>query len=288
MENTIRLLPTLVHIQSHLAEDLSLESLAALADLSPFHFHRLFHDSIGETLKQYTLRLRLERAAYALRLQDGSILDIALNCGFHSHETFTRAFKRWFCMSPRQYRQGNGRIMPNETPVNRQYLNQMTTEYQLSKVTIQQRHPIHVAFLRHIGNYNTVDITLFDQLITWAKTNGKYHQNNLLIGVGHDAPNITPIDKLRFDACLQVAPPIEPFAPIGYQIIPGGSFAISSYIGPFGPTMSQAYVEIVTQILQMKHIEFVGLPAIEIYRTTTINPDYALNHTDICLPVIKN
>ncbi|MCP5099299.1 MAG: AraC family transcriptional regulator [Chloroflexi bacterium] len=286
MEHTIRLLPTLVYIQSHLAEDLALERLAGYADLSPFHFHRLFHDTIGETLKQYTLRLRLERAAYALRLQDGSILDIALNCGFHSHETFSRAFKRWFGSTPRQFRQGNGRF-PATPSSNSHLLNQMTTEYQLSKVTIQQRHPIHVAFLRHIGDYTKVDPELFDHLVAWAKASNKFSPTHALIGVAHDAPTITPVDKLRFDACIEVAAPIEPFAPIGYQIIPGGAYAIASYIGPFNHTLSQAYVEMFTQIMQLKNVEFVGLPAVEIYRTTTINPDYALNHTDICLPVIK-
>jgi hypothetical protein len=41
------------------------------------------------------------------------------------------------------------------------------------------------------------------------------------------------------------------------------------------------------QMLALKNIEIIGLPAIEIYRTTTINPDYELNHTEIFLPVRK-
>lgn len=47
-----RLLPTLIYIQTHLDEDLSLGSLAVQVHLSPFHFHRLFSELIGETAKQ--------------------------------------------------------------------------------------------------------------------------------------------------------------------------------------------------------------------------------------------
>ena len=57
-----RLLPVLVHIQANLDQDLSLEVLAKRVRLSQFHFHRLFRSAVGETLKQYTQRLRLERS----------------------------------------------------------------------------------------------------------------------------------------------------------------------------------------------------------------------------------
>jgi len=58
----------------------------------------------AETLKQYTSRLRLERAAGELIASDRAISAIALTSGFASHEVFTRAFQRYFGFSPRQYR----------------------------------------------------------------------------------------------------------------------------------------------------------------------------------------
>lgn len=71
---------------------------------SRFQFHRLFHRAVGETLKQYALRLRLERAAARLAVGDETVLAIALSVGFASHEVFTRTFRRHFNMSPSQYR----------------------------------------------------------------------------------------------------------------------------------------------------------------------------------------
>lgn len=94
----------LVHIQAHLDEDLSLDVLSARASLSPAHFQRTFHALIGETPKKYVARLRLERAAFRLLIHDVTILEIGTDCGFQSHETFTRAFRRRFGMAPSSYR----------------------------------------------------------------------------------------------------------------------------------------------------------------------------------------
>lgn len=78
--------------------------LAAGAGLSAFHLHRLFVGVTGETPKQFTLRLRVCRGAALLLTSRRTVLDIALACGFDSHETFTRAFRRHFRLSPRAYR----------------------------------------------------------------------------------------------------------------------------------------------------------------------------------------
>ena len=96
--------PVLAYAAAHLDEDVSLASLARKSGLSRFQLHRILSAAIGETPKQLTLRLRLARAAVLLLTGGDSILDIALACGFQSHEVFCRAFRRRFGMSPRAYR----------------------------------------------------------------------------------------------------------------------------------------------------------------------------------------
>jgi len=97
--------PVLAFAAAHLDEDLSLAALAAHAGLSPFHLHRVFTNAAGETPKQFTLRLRLGRAAAMLLTSDESVLNVALSCGFQSHEAFCRAFRRRFRMAPSAYRE---------------------------------------------------------------------------------------------------------------------------------------------------------------------------------------
>ena len=91
-----RIQPALAYAASHLDEDVSLVALARQTGLSVYHLQRAFSTVAGETPKQFTLRLRLGRAAAMLLTRADSVLDIALNCGFQSHEVFSRAFRRRF------------------------------------------------------------------------------------------------------------------------------------------------------------------------------------------------
>jgi AraC-like DNA-binding protein/effector-binding domain-containing protein len=97
--------PLLAYAAARLDEDVSLAALARQSGLSAFHLQRLFSVAVGETPKQLTLRLRLGRAAVLLLTSDDSILDVALSCGFQSHEVFIRAFRRRFGMTPSAYRE---------------------------------------------------------------------------------------------------------------------------------------------------------------------------------------
>ena len=82
----------LAHIDAHLADPLDLASLAAVANFSPFHFHRLFTAWMGETLADYVRRRRVEVAAMKLVSQPRlGVLPAALAAGFGSGEAFARA-----------------------------------------------------------------------------------------------------------------------------------------------------------------------------------------------------
>jgi AraC family transcriptional regulator len=98
------ILQLLREIRGRLDGDVSLSAMAARAGWSPFHFHRAFRRVTGETPKQYTQRLRLERAATTLVTSDEAIVSIAAGAGFASHEVFTRAFRRHFERTPAAYR----------------------------------------------------------------------------------------------------------------------------------------------------------------------------------------
>ncbi len=82
---------------------LSLDELAAIADLSKFHFLRQFTQAVGMTPGAYLRTLRLCHAARKLRRSKASILEIALGVGFADHPSFSRAFARHMGMTPSQY-----------------------------------------------------------------------------------------------------------------------------------------------------------------------------------------
>ncbi len=164
-----RLPPVLVHIQANLDQDLSLEVLAKRVRLSQFHFHRLFRSAVGETLKQYTQRLRLERAASRLIMHDSTILDVALDSGFQSHETFSREFKRRFQVTPKSYREwGRGEMRASQ--LSAPGLDELYNDFELSQTRVAHLAQLHVAFIRHVGPYETVTDILWHKLADWAKS----------------------------------------------------------------------------------------------------------------------
>ena len=94
----------LVWLEGHLDQPLSLDNVAAKAGYSKWHLQRMFKDVTGHAIGAYIRARRLSKAAVALRLTARPILDIALQYRFDSQQTFTRAFKKQFNLTPALYR----------------------------------------------------------------------------------------------------------------------------------------------------------------------------------------
>jgi len=99
-----QLLQVLDYINDYLDQDIKLADLAALLDMSQFHFCHLFKQAIGISPYQYLLQQRIERAKQLLKQTDQSIMDIAFLCGFNSHSHLSKQFRQLTGMTPRTYR----------------------------------------------------------------------------------------------------------------------------------------------------------------------------------------
>lgn len=278
------LLPLLVHIQAHLEDDLSLAALSRKAGLSPFHLQRRFKAAIGETPKAYTERLRLERGAFRLLLHDSSVLDIALQCGFQSHETFLRAFRRRFGRAPSEYRESVREQLQEWAESDDDECAERVPAFEISATKVIAMRSLHLAFRRHVGPYESVPESLFDELEEWAARRG-LKGPPVWMGIGHDAPGTTPPERLRFDAALVVPGPFASVGKIGHQVLTGGSFAVTTHVGPYA-TLPAAYGAIFQRLRSLPGYQLIGLPAVEIYHTTRVNARHRLNHTELCLPVV--
>ena len=93
------------YIHAHLHQELKLLDLAAIAQMSPYHFLRLFKQSLGMTPHQYILQSRIEKAKHLLCHSDRTIAEIALSVGFCDQSHLTRYFKRMVGVTPKQFLQ---------------------------------------------------------------------------------------------------------------------------------------------------------------------------------------
>ncbi|GLC79029.1 AraC family transcriptional regulator [Lacrimispora brassicae] len=95
---------TLNHIEEHLSEEIHMEELAETAVLSQFYYQRLFTRLVKTSVRDYIRLRRLAKSLTMLRDKENRIIDIAMEYGFGSHVTFTRAFKETYGITPSQYR----------------------------------------------------------------------------------------------------------------------------------------------------------------------------------------
>jgi AraC family transcriptional regulator len=92
------------YIHHHLNEPLNRSVLADVAGFSIPHFHRVFTACTGESAINYVRRMRLIRAGHKLRMGAVDIMEVALAAGYESHAAFSKAFKKQYGLTPRDFR----------------------------------------------------------------------------------------------------------------------------------------------------------------------------------------
>lgn len=128
------------YIEAQLDFDISLAQVAITAGISQWHFQRIFKALTNETLKTYIRSRRLANSLEKLLVTDARIIDIALSAGFESQESFTRAFKKTFDMTPNEYRQiGNKSLFLKKAQINAEYLQHINQNISLEPQIYNQQ-----------------------------------------------------------------------------------------------------------------------------------------------------
>jgi AraC family transcriptional regulator len=260
-----RIVRTLVYIQEHLDDPLGLEQAASVAAFSTFHFHRIFRGLVGESLGEYVRRLRLERSARNLKHSGEPIAQLALEAGFETHESFTRAFGDMFGVSPSAYREAH---KPSPQSRSGAHLGDVSgyhpPDYPDSPaLEIKELPPMRVLFLRHVGPYSEVGAT-WGRLMMWAGMRGLLGPNIKMIGIVYDDPDVTQPEKVRYDAAVVVERPVEPQGEFGTMELPGGRYAVAMHKGPYDG-MSRTYQRIYGGWLPASGYELRDSPGFERY-----------------------
>ncbi|UOQ84393.1 AraC family transcriptional regulator [Gracilibacillus salinarum] len=100
MQGLEKMLESIDYIECHLNEDLLMKDIAAVACMSKFHFQRMFLMLTGYTVSEYIRNRRLTKAAHELVHSKAKVMDVALNYGYESPESFTKAFRKMHGISP--------------------------------------------------------------------------------------------------------------------------------------------------------------------------------------------
>lgn len=276
-----RILRVLVHIQNNLDETLPLSELARVAHFSPYHFHRVFRGMVGESVKEHVRRLRLERAVQRLKSTRISVTRIAFESGYETHESFIRAFRAMFGMAPSQMRKNRQPPPSPNAPSGVHFAATgdisdfipVDTGGTSMEAKIEKMAPMRVAFVRHVGPYNQCQAA-WGTLCAWAGRHRITGPGIICLGVCHDDPEVTPLDKVRYDACLTVGADVRPEGDVGIQEIGGGEYATTTHRGSY-ENLHETYAKLCGQWIPTQGREVSSAPSIEIYRNdpTTTKPE---------------
>jgi AraC family transcriptional regulator len=288
-----RILRVLAYVQEHLDGALPLETLARIARFSPYHFHRIFGAMVGESVKEHVRRLRLERAAHRLQFGTRSITQIAFDAGYETHESFTRAFRATFGVSPSRYRKLQRERLRALAPSGIHYLPEGKLEDfkpvrrggRPMDVHVESLAPKKVVYLRHVGPYEGEALEeTWAKLLTWAGPRGLLGPRTVLLGIGHDNPHVTRPDKLRYDACLATDQPVEPEGEVSTQEIPGGEYAVATHKGPY-QSLTETYACLYGDWLPASGREPADAPGFEVYHNSPLDTAPQDLVTDVYVPL---
>ncbi|RPJ03287.1 MAG: AraC family transcriptional regulator [Candidatus Aminicenantes bacterium] len=279
-----RINAALDYIDRNIADDISLDKLAAVACFSPYHFHRIFSAFVGEPPAEYVRRLRLEKAAILLVNEASTpVTTIALSCGFSTSALFSRLFKARFGMTPTAWRAGgyekrkNGqevRKVGKDGPRDRWYRwserartwERRTVMTKKLDVRIEDVPPWRVAYVKHMKGYeDSAGIgDAFQTLFCWAGPRGVMGPDMRVLGLALDNPDITPKDKCRYYAGVVVNDRAEPDGRVGIMTIRPGKYAVGRFSGGAG-IFKKAYAEMYGEWLPGSGWQPDDSPAFESY-----------------------
>lgn len=220
-----RILRVVDHLWANLDAPLDLERLADVACFSPYHFHRLYRGTTGETVAETVRRLRLHRAAAQLTQSESSIAAIAAQAGYGSQAAFTRSFSADYGASPGLYR--------------RRLTDPNAMEIKMLPINFVTLPDLFCAAVAHRGSYLEIG-KAFEQISIYAGTRGLIGPQTRMFGVYYDDPSAVPAAELRSEACLTVPPATELSAPAHGLTIAGGRYVTALHTGPYAE-LEKAY-----------------------------------------------
>ena len=279
------------YLRRNLDRQVKLEELAKVACFSEFHFHRVFSAISGETLNNFTNRLRLEKAARLLRYSDQTLTDIALECGFSSSATFSRAFRSGYDTSPSQFRK-SGEIKKSkickELYAEDEYGLPMSAEekraaFPVRLLDIPERQ---VAYIR-VTNAFDLDRVLaaVQTMIEWAKSQDIFSQG-ILFGMTVDDPHVTPKHLYRYEVCLASSLPFKCTEGMSKLKMPARRYAVIKVSGDIHK-VATAWDYLYRDWLINSAYEPEHAPALEVFLDKESATDWSHFELELCLPVRK-
>jgi AraC family transcriptional regulator len=263
------------YIYDHLDGALDFQTLAEVAALSPYHWHRIYHAVRGETAVATAKRLRLQRAAVDLAQTCKTVEDIAARAGYGGVQAFTRAFSEAYGLPPARYRESGSHtdFKPGQLEAPRANW----------RVEIRQTPPMSLLTVEHIGSYMEIG-RAFETLFGRAAALNLLTRQTRMIGLYCDDPTAVSEDKLRSRAAIVAPFGTEAIAPLQRIETRGCEYAVLRHKGPYAD-MRSAYLWLFGTWLPQLGREAADAPVMEEYLNNPGDTPPSELLTELLLPL---
>lgn len=263
-----RLLNVIDYIHAHLDSELDVNTLADIACMSPYHFHRIYRRLVQEPVNATVRRLRLQRAASELIRSDLSITQIANRVCYGSLEAFSRAFIKQFSQSPADYRKRHQHKAAALEPFIATLPVYKPEEITMYTTEIMEWDALSLVGYAHRGDYLDIG-KAFEKLFVSGISQGFISENTRSIGLYYDDPKSVAIDQLRSMACVTIEPDksdsvLAKDAELRPMTIPAGRCVSLLFKGPY-PELEQPYDWLFGEWLPDSGYEMADFPPFEEY-----------------------
>lgn len=273
-----RILRVLSHIHDNLDGDLSLDTLAKVACMSPFHWHRVFYGVTGETLANCIRRVRMDRATFLLLQTKQSVAEIATQCGYGNVQSFARSFQADYGLTPSKFRKSDIAYRASDRP-------KLSTP-KVFDIEIRQQPEVRLVADSHKGDYTLLGRTI-SQLHARIALRELELQVDCAISAAvlHDDPFLVPEPELRSDIGFILAEETTLPDDFSEVRIAASRCAVLHFTGPY-VGLFEAYQYLYGQWVPNNGVELSDAP---IYTMILDDPrEVSPNElrSDICLPLI--
>jgi len=229
----------------------------------------------GETCAAAVRSIRAYRAAHWLLASDDPVKTIAFRAGYDNAQSFGRAFRDIFGVSPTAFRRGRATsVFPHNPPKG---------DLLMFTVTLRTQDPIRLAGMPHKGAYYEIGRT-FEQLSAVFSSRNLWAHSKGMVGVYFDDPNMVAEADLKSLAGTIVGPDFEMPDDLEEATLQGGPHAVIVFEGPYAGLKS-AYDYLYGPWLDESCKEPADAPSYEIYLNSPMDTAPDDLRTEICLPL---
>ena len=213
----IRYKRLLAYLDDHLHQEINIQQVEEICHYSYRNINRIFEAIHHETIGKYVKRLRLEKAAQILKYSDIGISQIAYQVGFEDRSAFSKAFKKRFQQSPKDYRDSSETLRKE---IQREFDPDENPDRQKLQFEIEILPTFDYLFLECRGSFNDLDeIEMnWQTFLDFTEEKGLLHQNAILMTEIVDDDEVSDELNSRYRHALILEKPLSFVPPNHYRI----------------------------------------------------------------------